>query len=118
MDVPQGRTAAVLFTDLVGSTQLLSRLGEAAYDELRRAHFTVLRYAIGRVGGWEVKGLGDGVLGVFHSATAALDCAVAMGDWSERPSSSGRRRASRIPSSTSPRSTVERRAWALLHRFA
>jgi hypothetical protein len=32
----QGRMAAVLFTHLVGSTELLSRLGEAVYDDLRR----------------------------------------------------------------------------------
>jgi class 3 adenylate cyclase len=33
---------AVLFTDLVGSTDLMARLGEAAFDELRRAHFATL----------------------------------------------------------------------------
>jgi class 3 adenylate cyclase/tetratricopeptide (TPR) repeat protein len=72
------RTVAVLFTDLVGSTRLLSRLGETAYDELRRTHFASLRRAVERVGGEEVKGLGDGILAVFGSAIAALDCAVAM----------------------------------------
>ncbi|MGH2688605.1 MAG: adenylate/guanylate cyclase domain-containing protein, partial [Actinomycetota bacterium] len=56
---PSG-TATVLFTDLVGSTDLLSRLGEAAYDEVRRAHFATLRDALMRHNGEEVKTLGDG----------------------------------------------------------
>ena len=45
--------AAVLFTDLVASTELLARLGEAAFDGLRRAHFASLREAIARSGGAE-----------------------------------------------------------------
>ncbi|TMD98550.1 MAG: adenylate/guanylate cyclase domain-containing protein, partial [Chloroflexi bacterium] len=72
------RIAAVLFTDLVGSTNLLSRLGETAYDDVRRAHFTALRRAIDESRGEEVKGLGDGLLAVFESAADALDCAIAI----------------------------------------
>jgi class 3 adenylate cyclase/tetratricopeptide (TPR) repeat protein len=78
VNVQDGRTAAILFTDLVNSTALAVSLGEAAYDELRRAHFATLRGAVEQAGGKEVKGLGDGVLTVFGSATAALDCAVAI----------------------------------------
>ena len=74
----QGRMAAVLFTDLVGSTELLSRLGEAAFEGLRRAHFAALRGAIGQSRGAEVKTTGDGLLAVFSSAAAAVDCAVAI----------------------------------------
>jgi len=33
----------ILFTDLVGSTELLGRLGEDRADEIRRAHFVLLR---------------------------------------------------------------------------
>jgi class 3 adenylate cyclase/tetratricopeptide (TPR) repeat protein len=71
-------TVSVLFTDLVGSTELLSRVGEATADELRREHFTSLRGAIGAAGGREVKNLGDGLMVVFDGAGAALGCAVAM----------------------------------------
>jgi class 3 adenylate cyclase len=55
------RTATVLFTDLVGSTELLSRLGESSFDDLRRAHFTALRTSIEGTGGTEVKTTGDGL---------------------------------------------------------
>ena len=36
-------TVTVVFTDLVGSTELASRLGHDAYEALRHAHFTALR---------------------------------------------------------------------------
>lgn len=71
-------TVSVLFTDLVGSTELLSRVGEATADELRREHFTSLRGAIRAAGGREVKNLGDGLMVVFDGAGTALACAVAM----------------------------------------
>ena len=69
---------AVLFTDLVGSTQLASALTLEAGGELRRKHFSMLRQAIAASGGTEVKNLGDGLMVVFPVASAALSCAVAM----------------------------------------
>jgi class 3 adenylate cyclase/tetratricopeptide (TPR) repeat protein len=77
-------TVTVLFTDLVGSTDLLSHLGETTFDDLRRAHFAALREAIERSGGEEVKTLGDGVLAIFGSAADAVTCAVAMQQAADR----------------------------------
>ena len=57
-------TATVLFTDLVGSTELSVSLG-AAYDDARRAHDALLRATIEANGGAVIKGLGDGVMGTF-----------------------------------------------------
>jgi class 3 adenylate cyclase len=85
---PSG-TATVLFTDLVGSTDLLSRLGEVAFDEVRRAHFATLREVLARHGGEEVKTLGDGVLAVFGSAADAVSCAVGIQQAVDRRSRSG-----------------------------
>ena len=68
----------VLFTDLVGSTELASRLTPDAADTLRRSHFESLRQVIAGSGGSEVKNLGDGLMVVFATASAALSCAVAM----------------------------------------
>ncbi len=82
-------TATVLFTDLVGSTDLLTQLGEDAFDEFRRSHFAALRTALARHGGEEIKTLGDGVLAVFGSATAAVNCAVAMQQAVHRQGSAG-----------------------------
>jgi len=71
-------TVTVLFTDLVGSTELLARLGDSAFDDVRRHHFSTLREAVKRHGGDVVKTLGDGVLAVFSSAADAVRCAVAV----------------------------------------
>ncbi len=68
----------VLFTDLVGSTELASSLSPEVGDEVRRKHFSALRQAIATAGGTEIKNLGDGFMVVFRSASAALSCAVAM----------------------------------------
>ncbi len=69
---------AILFTDIVGSTELSQRLSAEMADEVRREHFSILRQAIAEAGGTEVKNLGDGLMVVFPSASAALGCAVAM----------------------------------------
>jgi class 3 adenylate cyclase/tetratricopeptide (TPR) repeat protein len=74
----------VLFTDLVDSTELASALSVEDAEELRREHFSTLRQAVASTAGTEVKTLGDGVMVVFTSASAALTCAVAMQQAVER----------------------------------
>jgi class 3 adenylate cyclase/tetratricopeptide (TPR) repeat protein len=78
--VSQSRSGlvAVLFTDLVGSTELMWQLGDRAFDELRRAHFAALGRAVAAHGGEEVKNTGDGIMAVFPSAAEAVEAAVAM----------------------------------------
>ncbi len=71
-------TVAVLMTDLVGSTAIADRLGPAAAENLRLEHFGLLRGALERTGGREVKNLGDGLMVVLQSASQALACAVEM----------------------------------------
>jgi len=80
---------AILFTDIVGSTALSQRLSADVADEVRRGHFSVLRQAITESGGTEVKNLGDGLMVVFSSASAALGCAVGMQQGVERDNHKG-----------------------------
>ncbi len=68
----------LLFTDLVGSTELLERLGDDAAENLRHVHFGLLRQVVAEAGGEEVKNLGDGLMVAFPSAVKAVGCAVAM----------------------------------------
>lgn len=72
------QTVTILFTDMVGSTDLSARLGPEASDEVRQRHFSLLRQAIAATEGTEVKNLGDGVMATFSSTSAAAACAVAM----------------------------------------
>jgi class 3 adenylate cyclase/tetratricopeptide (TPR) repeat protein len=71
-------TVTLLFTDLVGSTEILDQLGDDAAERLRRTHFRLLREAVAANGGHEVKSLGDGLMVVFSSALDAVGCAVNM----------------------------------------
>jgi len=70
--------ATILLTDLVGSTRLANSVGPVRADELREEHFELLRDAIASSGGREVKNTGDGLMVAFASASAAVECAVAM----------------------------------------
>jgi class 3 adenylate cyclase len=71
-------TAIVLFTDLVGSTELRSRLGEDAAEELRRTHDRLIAGAIEANRGRLVKNLGDGVMATFTGASDAIAAAMAI----------------------------------------
>ena len=73
-----GGVVAILFTDLVGSTEVLDRLGDDAAEDLRRTHFSLLRGAVADADGIEVKSLGDGLMVTFASPVQAVSCAVAI----------------------------------------
>ena len=68
----------LLFTDLIGSTQLTESLGDEGAQEILRIHNALVREEVGRHGGSEVKTMGDGFMIAFKSPTAALACAVAI----------------------------------------
>ena len=71
----------VLFTDIVGSTQLLTALGDDAADQVRRTHFALLRRAVADHRGREIKGLGDGLMVAFPrlAARVGVEALVVLG---------------------------------------
>jgi class 3 adenylate cyclase len=71
-------TAIVLFTDLVGSTELRSRLGEDAAEQLRHKHDALVADAVEASRGNFVKNLGDGIMATFTGASDAITAAVAI----------------------------------------
>ncbi|HVE91728.1 MAG TPA: AAA family ATPase [Actinomycetota bacterium] len=74
----EGAIVTLLFTDVVGSTEILGRLGDDEAERLRRVHFRLLRDAVAAQGGQEVKNLGDGLMVVFPSVLDAIGCAVSI----------------------------------------
>ncbi len=66
----------ILFTDLEGSTDLAQRRGDATAHEIVRAHNRIVRDALGRFHGFEIKHTGDGIMASFASASRALECSV------------------------------------------
>jgi class 3 adenylate cyclase len=68
----------ILFTDLEGSTAMVQRFGDDGAMRLLRIHDGIMRDALARHAGLEVKHTGDGIMASFGSVQAALACAVAI----------------------------------------
>lgn len=64
--------AVVLFADVVGSTDLQSRLGDSRYDDVRRSLMQSLARVVDENDGTVVKTMGDGLMATFGSAITAL----------------------------------------------
>jgi class 3 adenylate cyclase len=73
-----GGTRTVLFTDIVGHTDMMRRLGDAKGRDVLREHERITRETLKAHGGDEVKTMGDGFLASFGSVTRAMDCAIAL----------------------------------------
>ena len=69
--------AAALFTDIVGSTEIASELGDARWRVLVTHHHEVVRRNLKRFGGRERDTAGDGFFATFTSPADAVRCAVA-----------------------------------------
>jgi class 3 adenylate cyclase/pimeloyl-ACP methyl ester carboxylesterase len=72
--------AAILFTDIVGSTQQASTLGDRRWSGLMESHDAVASTVIDQHGGRLVKLTGDGVLATFDGPGRAIRCAFALRD--------------------------------------
>ena len=70
--------ATVLFTDIVGSTQKASELGDRAWRELVERHHTGVRTLLGRFRGVEIDTAGDGFFASFDGPARAIRCALAI----------------------------------------
>ena len=73
-----GTFRTVLFTDVVGHTEMMSRLGDEKGREVLREHERITREALRAHGGSEVKTMGDGFMASFSSVTRAVECAIAL----------------------------------------
>ncbi len=75
----QGRRqlATVLFLDIVASTSLAARIGDARYKELQSRFYRIVRGELKRFAGHEEDTAGDGFFATFASPTQAVRCACA-----------------------------------------
>ena len=76
-ELPEG-TITVLFTDVVGSTDLTISRGDEAAQEILRAQRDLTRQKVEEHSGHEVKTLGDGFMVAFASARMAVACSVGI----------------------------------------
>ena len=77
---PDRVLATVLFTDVVGSTETATRLGDRAWRTLLDRHHEVVRRELARWRGREVDTAGDGFLATFDGPARAIRCAVAASE--------------------------------------
>jgi class 3 adenylate cyclase len=72
--------ATVLFTDIVGSTEHATRLGDDAWRLVLADHDSLVRRELERHEGREVKHTGDGFFATFTGPARAVSCACAIRD--------------------------------------
>jgi class 3 adenylate cyclase len=72
--------ATVLFTDIVGSTELAGERGDRRWRDLLESHHALVRRQLARFQGREVDTAGDGFLATFDGPARAIRCACAIRD--------------------------------------
>jgi class 3 adenylate cyclase len=70
--------ATVLFTDIVGSTELVAAVGDQKWRQLLEAHHRIVRRELERFRGREVDTAGDGFMATFDGPARAIRCASAI----------------------------------------
>jgi class 3 adenylate cyclase len=76
--------ATVLFTDIVGSTELAADLGDRRWRDLLEQHNTLVRRELDRFRGRELNTAGDGFLATFDGPARAIACACSIRDAARR----------------------------------
>jgi hypothetical protein len=77
---PDRVLVTVIFTDIVGSTELASQLGDARWVQLLTRHDARVRAELERFRGREIDTAGDGFLATFDGPARAIRCAMAVRD--------------------------------------
>jgi class 3 adenylate cyclase len=76
--VPESVLTTLLFTDIVGSSQLAVRLGDREWRELLARHHASVRRELARFRGDERDTAGDGFFATFDGPARAIRCAQAV----------------------------------------
>jgi TolB-like protein/class 3 adenylate cyclase/Flp pilus assembly protein TadD len=76
--VTSQRFLALLFTDIVGSTERAAELRDEAWQVLRRQHDVLVRKELRRFAGREVNTAGDSFFATFEEPEQAIRCAASI----------------------------------------
>lgn len=74
--VPPTGHVAVMFTDIVGSTEFTQVHGDAKHYEMVQAHDRIVRAALQEFSGREIKHTGDGIMAAFDDAGLGVRAAL------------------------------------------
>jgi pilus assembly protein CpaF len=81
-------TVTIMFTDVEGSTRLLSMRGFTESHEIMKAYEAIIEEKVAEHAGRRIKGLGDGMMISFGSVRHGVECALeiqrAIGEYSKQ----------------------------------
>src|SRR5690606_18755614 len=77
-EVSETRVLTLMFTDIVGSTEMAVAKGDVRFADLLEAHHAKVRGELKRYRGEEVGTAGDGFLASFDGPARAIRCALAI----------------------------------------
>ena len=77
---PERVLATVMFTDIVGSTQRATEMGDSRWRGLLADWYALMRKELSAFRGREVDTAGDGLLATFDGPARAIRCACSMRD--------------------------------------
>src|SRR5262249_47184160 len=77
---PERALAAILFTDVVASTERVVALGDREWGNLIETHDVLVRTIVGQHEGRLIRTTGDGMLAIFDGPGRAIRCATALRD--------------------------------------
>ena len=75
---PKTTIKTFMFTDIVGSTDMVQLIGDHSWENLLRWHDQAMRALFAEHHGEEIKQVGDGFFVAFDDPTAAVSCAIAI----------------------------------------
>ncbi len=78
LPVPESRVSTLMFTDIVGSTQMAVEKGNLRFGDLLEAHHKAVRSELAQYRGEEIDTAGDGFLASFDGPARAIKCALAI----------------------------------------
>jgi class 3 adenylate cyclase len=71
--------STIMFTDIVGSTEIAANRGDRDWHDLREAHNSLVRQELAAYSGKEINTTGDGFVMAFDGPARAVRCAEALG---------------------------------------
>jgi class 3 adenylate cyclase/alpha-beta hydrolase superfamily lysophospholipase len=75
---PDRVLATILFTDIAGSTDRVSSMGDARWRQVLDVHDGIVREQLARFGGREINTTGDGFVAAFDGPARAIRCGLAL----------------------------------------
>jgi len=77
-DISERTLCTILFTDIVGSTQMQAQLGDRRWRDLLDAHNAEIRRDLAVFKGREMNMTGDGFVAIFDGPARGVQCALAI----------------------------------------